>query len=149
MQLPQILSEILNLLSNMYTIQTWSVNLEHAVSTNLKHQWTVKICVSCKFQIWPKICSDLLSKSKFGNELVVFANWFTYCKCICVAFKFGIVFCARRKENCSTCFRVSKGEQHPGGSNFGHVMHFCTQNFKSKKIFLFKLHSNRIQSKMI
>ena len=35
MQLLQIHSEILNLSSNMYTIQAWSANLEYARSTNL------------------------------------------------------------------------------------------------------------------
>src|ERR1700691_2274602 len=99
-QLLQIHSEILNLSSNMYTMQTRSANLEYARSTNLKCRWTIRICVSCKFQIWPE---NLQRQHIYCHSPNLATNWQysqidlhistlrMHCECICVAFKFGAV----------------------------------------------------------
>ena len=68
------------IVTNLHTIKIWSTNLEYVRCTNLKLWWTIRICLSCKFQICRKFAvpTNLLSKSKFGNELAVFANLIAY-----------------------------------------------------------------------
>jgi len=86
--------------SPMYTMQTWSANLEYAKSTNLKCWWMIRICVSCKFQIWPETLQhqhvycqspNLAMNWQYSQIDLHISTLQMHCECICVAFKFGAV----------------------------------------------------------
>src|ERR1700685_3651674 len=85
---------------NLKFVITFVNNTKVKRSTNLKPWWTIRICVSCKFQIWPNNfwCLHIYcltpNLSMNWQNLPIDSHIQTlqmHCECICADFKFGTI----------------------------------------------------------